>query len=91
MITATIRTKKKVKGVMTQIREIKIFTKIDKARDFLTPIATEMVIQKHKGESLEKLPIVIDGVSFDTKSEKNMLLEIHAYTCNENEDEDGNQ
>ena len=90
MITATIEERKVVKGVATIKREIRVFTSMDKARKELTPIAQEMA----RCERLKTKPkVLIDGVSYDTDSEKRLLREIGAYKHErtiEDEKEDGN-
>ena len=86
MITATIRTKKKVKGVLTEKREMKCFSSSEKARKTLKPIATEMAVCRSRGLEPE---VEIVGVSYDFDSEKRMLLEIKAITSVENESPDG--
>ena len=76
MITATIQERKVAKGVATIKREIKVFTSMDEAKKYLTPIAREMA----RCEQLNTKPkILIDGVSYDTDSEKRLLREIGAY------------
>ena len=82
MITATIVTRKKVKGISKISKEIKVFTSTEKARKFLRPIATDMAVCKRQKLEPE---VEIMGVSFDYDSEKRMLLEIKAYTSIENE------
>lgn len=82
MITATIETRKRVKGILTINREIKVFNSTEKARQFLKPIATDMSICRSKKQ---KPSVEIMGVSFDHESEKRMLLEIKAYLSVENE------
>lgn len=76
MITATIEERKVVKGVSTIKRGIRVYTSMDKARKELKPIAQEMA----RCERLKVQPkILIDGVSYDTDSEKRLLREIGAY------------
>lgn len=82
MITATIETRKRVKGILTIKREIKMFNSTEQARQFLKPIATDMAIYKNKKQ---EPPVEIVGVSFDYDSEKRMLLEIKAIVSVENE------
>lgn len=85
MITATIETRKKVKGIMTTNREIKVFNASEEARKVLKPIATDMAICRKK----KTTPAVeIMGVSYDHESEKRMLLEIRAIVSVENEEPD---
>ena len=82
MITATIRTRKKVKGIMTDKREIKCFSQTEKARKYLKPIAVDMAIARQNKQEPE---IEIVGVSYDLESEKRMLLEIRAIRSVDNE------
>lgn len=85
MITATIVTRKKVKGITQIHREIKVFNSSEKARKYLKPIATDMAVcRKQKVEPA----VEIMGVSFDHDSEKRMLLEIRAFNSIENEEPD---
>ena len=57
---------------------------MDKARKEITPIVTEMKIAKAQ----KREPTIrIDAVSYDTKSEKSLLLETKAITSIENEDD----
>lgn len=83
MITATIITRKKVKGVASETKEIKLFNSTEQARKVLKPIAVDMQVCKAKKIQPE---VEIVGVSFDYDSEKRMLLEIRAYTSIENEE-----
>lgn len=83
MITATIRTSKKVKGILTEKREIKCFASTEKARAYLKPIAVDMEICRQRKQ---KPAVEIVGVSYDFNSEKRMLLEIKAIRSIENED-----
>lgn len=86
MITATIRTKKKVKGVLTEKRKMKCFPNSEKARKFLKPIATDMAICRSQNKEAD---VEIVGVSYDFDSEKRMLLEIKAIISVDNESPDG--
>lgn len=80
MITATIQESKVVKGVATITRKIRIYRSMDKARKELTPIARDMAIC---AKTNKKPKVIIDGVSYDTDSEKRLLIEIGAYTHEE--------
>ena len=71
MITATIIEKKSG----NQKRKLCIFQSIEKAKKELTPIVHEMQVAKSKKQEPKKF---IDAVSYDTKSEKMMLVEIGA-------------
>lgn len=85
MITATIETRKKVKGVLTTEREIKVYNTSEQARKALKPIATDMAICRKNKTTPE---VEIMGVSYDHESEKRMLLEIRAIISVENEEPD---
>lgn len=76
MITATIQETKVVKGVTTINRSIKLYQSMDKARKELAPIAREMLLCEKQGK---KPKTIIDGVSYDTDSERRLLIEIGAY------------
>lgn len=58
---------------------------MDKAKKFIIPVVKEMKLAKKE----EREPLIrIDGVSYDTKSEKTLLLELDAITSIENEHDD---
>ena len=85
MITLTIIKKVKTGSIVTFKRELKLFRSMDKAREEITPIVEEMRLAK----SQKREPKVrIDAVSYDTKSEKNLLLETRAITSIENEEDE---
>lgn len=89
MITATIRELEK--GGKVEKRVIKCYHSLDKARKELSPIAKEMEIarqlaREHKPYKEPKKTII--AVSYDRKSEKNLLLEIRAIISIENEEEE---
>ena len=82
MITATIKSRKKVNGVLAEKREIKVFNSTEEARKYLKPIAVDMAMCQRQ----KKVPTTeIVGVSWDFDSEKQMLLEIKAFKSIENE------
>lgn len=82
MITATIRETKVVRGITTEKKYIKCYHSLDVARKELRPIAKEMEVARQ----LSKEPkISVVAVSYDTKSEKNLLLEMRAIITTENE------
>ena len=82
MITLTIVEQTKVKSRVEYKRHMKMFHSIDKARKFIPPVVKEMrLAQKEKRPAT----IYIDGVSFDTNSEKALLLELGAIISIENE------
>ena len=80
MITLTIVETKA--GKVT--RKLELFHSMDKAKKRIIPIVKEMKVAK----KLKQEPkIKIDAVSFDTKSEKTLLLELGAIVSIENEQE----
>lgn len=90
MITATIKEKPKTKGTSVEKKYIKCYHSLDKARKELSPIAKDMEAARnaYKNHMPYKEPAKsIVAVSFDTKSEKNLLLEIRAIVTTENEEE----
>ncbi len=87
MITLTIIKKVKTGSIVTFKRELKLFRSMDKAREEITPIVEEMQHAKAQKRAPE---VRIDAVSYDTKSEKNLLLETRAITSIENEEDEEN-
>ena len=85
MITLTISEKKKDGKLLKFQRSIKMFKSKDKASKFIVPIVSEMKEAKHQKRD-PKISIV--AVSYDTKSEKTLLLELGAITTTENETSD---
>ena len=77
MITLNVVEKKvnqKTK-IVSQTKKFYLFNSVDKARKFLQPIVSEMITAK----KMKREPMTyIEGVSFDTKSEKTFLVEIGA-------------
>ena len=83
MITLTIVEEVKSGKVISYKRKLKLFSSTDKARKEITPIVKEMKVAK----SQKRTPSIrIEAVSYDTKSEKNLLLETHAIESIDNED-----
>lgn len=82
MITLTIVEEKDVNKVVRPVRSIELFYSIDKAKKFIAPIVKEM---KEARKQKRNPKIRIDGVSYDTNSEKTLLLELDAIKTNENE------
>lgn len=82
MITLTIVEQVKTKQRVDFKRSLKMFHSMDEARKFIKPVVKEMKLAKsqHREPSIR-----IDGVSYDTKSEKTLLLELDAITSIENE------
>lgn len=87
MITLTIIKKVKTGSIVTFKRELKLFRSMDKARQEIIPIVEEMQHAKAQKRAPE---VRIDAVSYDTKSEKNLLLETRAITSIENEEDEEN-
>lgn len=86
MITLTIVKRSSSSKGETYKRELKCFGSIDKAKKEIIPIVKEMklAIREKRTPSVK-----IDAVSYDTKSEKSLLLELDAITSIENESNDG--
>ena len=68
--------------IISEKQKIYLFNSTDKARKFLSPVVSEM--KSAKLNHREPLTY-INGVSFDTKSEKSLLVEMGAI---ELQDED---
>ena len=85
MITLTIVEEVKEKGIVSRKRSLKLFSSSDKARKEIVPIVKEMKLAKRQ-KRVPKTEII--GVSYDTKSEKSLLLELDAITSVENERSD---
>lgn len=85
MITLTIVEEVKSGKAISYKRKIKLYHSMDKAKKEIVPIVKEMRLAK-----LEKrVPSIrIDAVSYDTKSEKSLLLELGAITSIENESDE---
>lgn len=87
MITLTIveQTRDKTTKLVSPKRYLKMLRSMDKARQEITPIVREMKDAKRS----RRVPAIrIDAVSYDTKSEKTLLLELGAITSIENESDD---
>ena len=85
MITLTIVEQIKKGARVESKRYMKLYHSMDKARKEIVPIVKEM--KQAKREKREPT-IRIDGVSYDTKSERALLLELRAITSVDNEDDD---
>ena len=84
MITLTIVEEVKSGKVVSYKRKMKLFSSTDKARKEIVPIVKEMKLAK----SQKRTPTIrIDAVSYDNKSERSMLLELHAIESIDNEDD----
>lgn len=85
MITLTIVEQVKNGKRVEPKRHLKLFHSMDKAKKFIIPVVKEMKLAKKE----KRNPAIrIDGVSYDTKSEKTLLLELDAITSIENEHDD---
>ena len=84
MITLTIVEQTKVKSRVEYKRYIKLFHSTDKAKKFIVPVVKEMKTAKSEKREPQ---IRIDGASYDTKSEKTLLLELDAIVSIDNEHE----
>ena len=84
MITLTIveQVKDKNTKLVSPKKYMKMFHSTDKARQFIIPVVREMKLAKHQKRDPQ---IRIDAVSYDTKSEKTLLLELDAIISIENE------
>lgn len=85
MITLTIVEQIKNGKRIEFKRHLKLFHSIDKAKKFIIPVVKEMKLAKSEKRDPQTR---IDGVSYDTKSEKTLLLELDAISSIENEHED---
>ena len=84
MITLTLVEEVKSGKSIIYRRRIKLYHSMDKAKKDIIPIVKEMRLAKKE----KRTPSVrIDAVSYDTKSEKSLLLELGAITSTENESE----
>ena len=82
MITLTILKKGKSGKGLTYKRELKLYHSMDLAKKEIVPIVKEMELAEH----MKRAPSVkIDAVSYDTSSEKSLLLELRAIKSIENE------
>lgn len=82
MITLTIVEQQKNGKRVEFKRYLKLFHSMDKAKKSIIPIVKEM---KQAKKEKREAKIRIDGVSYDTKSEKTLLLELDAITSIDNE------
>lgn len=85
MITLTLVEQVK-KGYRVETkRYMKLYHSMDKARKEIVPIVKEMKLAKRE----KRVPkIRIDGVSYDTRSERALLLELRVITSVDNEEDD---
>lgn len=83
MITLTIvkKTKKK-NGTIIVDKNIHCFKSIDSAKKVLLPIMREV---KQAEKEKRDPDVYIDGVSFDSKSERNLLIELGVIELTDNE------
>ena len=80
MITLTIAEMKKVGKILKFQRTIKMFKSKDKAEKFIIPIVEEMEEAKRQKREPRKN---IVAVSYDTTSEKKLLIELGAVIFND--------
>ena len=83
MITITLEETKEVKGRPQVTRRIVMYHSLDKARKEIPNYVKEMRLAKREKRTPKYR---IDGVSYDTTSEKSMLLEMHAIISVDNEE-----
>ena len=83
MITITLEEVKEVRGRPVISRKIKMYHSLDKARKEIPAFVKEMRLAKKEKRTPKYR---IDGVSYDTTSEKSILLELHALVSVENEE-----
>lgn len=83
MITITLVENKVVRSKPVITRKIVIYHSLDKARKEIPAYVKEMRLAKKEKRTPK---YYIDGVSYDTNSERSMLLEMHAIVSVENED-----
>lgn len=82
MITLTIVEEVKSGKTIHYKRSMKLYHSMDKAKKEIVPIVKEMKLAKRD----KRTPSIrIDAVSYDTKSEKSLLLELDAITSVDNE------
>lgn len=82
MITLTIVEQVKKGSRVESKRSIKLIHSMDKARKVIPPIVAEMNSAKKEKRDPK---ISIDAVSYDSKSERTMLLELNAIKSIDNE------
>ena len=87
MITLTIIEQVKTKNRVDYKRQLVLIHSTDQARKVIVPIVKEMKLAKKENRKPSK---AINGVSYDTKSERTLLLELDAITSIENESEKDN-
>ena len=82
MITLSITKRVKKGKLETQVSEMKLYHSMDQARKEIKEIVKEM---RYAQRTQQPAKIRIDGDSYDTNSEKVMLLELGAIVSIENE------
>ena len=83
MSTLTIVEQVKIGKRVDYQRKLVLIHFMDKARKLITHITKEMNLAKKEKRAPVKS---IEGVSYDTDSEKRLLLELHAIESIENEE-----
>ena len=85
MITLTVKKQVKKGKVIEVKREIQKYHSMDEARKAIVPIVK--IMKTAKASKVEPTEEIV-GVSYDTKSEKMLLLELDAIKSVENEHDD---
>ena len=85
MISITLVENKVIKGKSVMTRKIVFYHSLDKARKEIPTYVKEMRLAKREKRTPR---YSIDGVSYDTSSEKSMLLEMHAIVSVDNDNPD---
>lgn len=85
MITLTLVEQVKKGSRLDTKRYMKLYHSMDKARKEIVPIVKEMKLAKREKREPK---IRIDGVSYDTRSERALLLELRAIISVDNEEDD---
>lgn len=86
MITLTIVQKVKKGKAIGVERKFKMFRSYDKAKKEIAPIVKEMRLAEVEKREPD---IYIDAVSYDTESERTLLLEMKAIKSIDNENRGG--
>lgn len=84
MITLTLVEQVKKGSRLDTKRYMKLYHSMDKARKEIVPIVKEMKLAKREKREPK---IRIDGVSYDTRSERALLLELRAIISVDNEED----
>ena len=83
MITLTIVKEVRNGKIISYNKSMKLYKSMDKAKKDIIPIVKEMKL----ASSQKREPTIrISGVSYETKSEKTLLLELEAITLENDSD-----